>query len=68
MPLACVIRWNHGHSHATAALYEGKDSWISSLGSNKIRSLHNAVHSNLPPNSALYATGFKVVKAKKNNY
>ena len=45
-----------------------RDSWISSLGSNKIRSLHNAVHSNLPPNSALYATGFKVVKAKKNNY
>ena len=68
MLLACVIRWNHGHSHATAELYEGKDSWISSLGSHNIRSLHNAVHSNLPPNSALYATGFKVVKAKKNNY
>merc|ERR1719263_1471951 len=40
--------WNHGHSHATAELYEGKDSWISSLGSNKIRSLHNAVTQTSP--------------------
>lgn len=55
--------WNHGHSHATAELYQGKDSWIASLGNHNFGA-HKS-QENTMGNSALYATGFKTIKPKK---
>jgi hypothetical protein len=40
----------------SAELYQGKDSWISSLGSHNFGA--HKTQENLPGNSALYATGY----------
>ena len=51
-----TCRWNHGKEHMSAELYQGKDSWISSLGSHNFGA--HKTQENLPGNSALYATGY----------